>query len=508
MEVGGYTFLSRIFGIIREMLMVRYLGASAVSDAFLTAFKIPNSLRKIFAEGALSAAFVPTIVHAVHERGAVAANSLMSLSFIFFEGFLLLVVIVSTIYAQNIISLVAPGFSEETVAIATPCLQILMSLILFLSSNALFAGAMQSVGHFAVPASSPIILNIIFIFGLLVCLFQGLPVTTLCWFIMLGGFIQFIMHLWIYKRLGFGFGSFERSDFKQFTTLLARFGLCFMSMSVMEISLFIDTSFGSYLPEGSLSLIYYGYRFMGIPLGVFATAFATILLPHFSKISLYAHRRLGFYLLESAKLIFMVTIPFTLLMIFFSHDIFITLFLSKKFTIEHVRQAAQILSVFLIGLFFFSFNKILLNVYYALRVAWIPALIAAGATVINIFCNMFFLYILQAPGLALATVMSGIIQTIVMATILKKKFNISIHGYRFIEFAKSFLIQLLIHAALFIACYYVVRNIIISVCTESVLLLLTQTVLFWLWVSPMVLLMIISLYVTRHQFGIKSYFLD
>ncbi len=506
LEVGGYTFLSRIFGIAREMLMVRYLGATILSDAFLTAFKIPNSLRKIFAEGALSAAFVPVIVHTVHKNGKQAVNSMMTLAFLIFEGLLLFVVAAFIVYAKPILGVIVPGFSPEKIAIAVPYLQIMMPLILFLSSNALLAGALQSVGHFSVPASSPVLLNIIFIGGLIACLSFNLTVESLCWTILAAGLVQFILHLAAYIRLGFGFEKFSKQDFTAFGAILVRFLLCLATMSVMEIGLFIDTSFASYLEEGSISLMYYGYRFMGIPLGVFAVAFSTILLPHFSKVSVYAPKRLSFYLLESAKFIFAVTIPVALLMTFFSHKIFLTLFLSKKFTLLHVQKAAQLLCVFLSGLFFFSFNKILLNMYYALHETLIPALVATGGTVLNILLNIFLIH-WQAPGLAWATVISGIMQTFFMMIILAQRFDFKLYLHQFMQFVRAFLLQMGVHCLCFIVVYRIL-TMIIRLFPEAFALALQDSILFWVWVGPLSLFFLWSLYMTRKQFNVQCYFLE
>src|SRR3984885_5323236 len=293
-QVAGSTMVSRVLGVIRELLTVKYLGAGIASDAFITAFKIPNSLRKMFAEGALSAAFVPAFI-AVLRKDEKKAHSLMSWGFIIFEGILLLLCELVMIFAPFVVYLIAPGFSQEQIAYTVPLLRILMPFILFISSGALLAGALQAMGQFFVPAFGPILLNIVFIIGLLICLTFHWPVEVLCFFILFGGFLLFVQHLVAYWQLNFKLGAPTVQARSAFFKLLPRFFVCFLSAGIMEISLFIDTAFGSFLPAGSLSLINYANRFMGIPLGVFAVAFSTILLPHFSRISVYAPKRLNFY---------------------------------------------------------------------------------------------------------------------------------------------------------------------------------------------------------------------
>src|SRR5258708_10735980 len=151
-QVGSSTLLSRFFGIVREILMVRYLGAGGLSDAFLTAYKFPNSLRKIFAEGALSAAFIPTVVQTLKHGDKNAIAGLMSLAFLVFEGTVLALCALIMKHAEQVIGFIAPGFSEQQIIQTIPMVHILMPFIFFISSSALLAGALQAVGHFFIPA--------------------------------------------------------------------------------------------------------------------------------------------------------------------------------------------------------------------------------------------------------------------------------------------------------------------------------------------------------------------
>ncbi|MGB8367088.1 MAG: murein biosynthesis integral membrane protein MurJ [Candidatus Babeliales bacterium] len=508
MEVGGFTFLSRILGIMREILMVKYLGASALSDAFLTAYKVPNSLRKFFAEGALSAAFVPTLTNTMQLQGREQVKGLISLGFIIFEGIVLILCVIVMLKSNAVIRFIAPGFSIEQINNAAPILKIVMPVIFFLSSSALLAGALQAVGHFFVPAISPVLLNISFISGLTICLSLHLPITYLCWFILFGGLLQFVIHVIAYIKLQFGFGAITKENFKQLRSILIKFFLCLPSISIMELSLFIDTSFASYLPKGSISLVYYANRFVGIPLGVFAVAFSTILLPHFSRLRLYAPKRLNFYLFESAKFVLWVILPIIFLMTFFSEKIFYTIFLSPKFTLSQVQQAAHILRMFLIGLFFFSLNKILLNLYYAMHITWVPALIAAGATIVNVLLDSLFLNWLQASGLALATSISSMVQAFLFAYFLWSKYNIRLYIKPFILFTFRYSIQLVSLFVPFIAFYYIIEWFITTYFSSSIAIFFLYKLGFWLWVGPLSLLLFILLWYLRSYFNVKLFFLD
>lgn len=505
--IGGLTLLSRFFGIIREILLVRFLGVGVISDAFLTAYKLPNSLRKIFAEGALSAAMVPTLVSIVHTEGKEVVNRLMSLAFIVFEGVLLLLCALVMWKAKFVIGIVAPGFSPLQVSHTVPYLQILMPFIFFLSSSALLAGALQSVRHFFIPAFSPALLNIVFIASLIICMTRSFPVEILCFFILFGGFVQLMVHVVTYVRLGFGFGPIDERAWHYFKKVMMKFLPCLLSMSIMEIGLVVDTAFASYLRAGSVSLVYYANRFMGIPLGVFAVSLSTVLLPHFSRIAMYAPKRLGFYLLEAAKLVFWVTIPTIIVMGFFSEKIFATLFLSKKFSLNQVSEAGMILTAFLLGLFFFSLNKILLNIYYAKHNTWIPTIITILAVGVNIVLDFFFMRMFQATGLALATSVAFALQVLLLTLLLHKKFDVQLYWGAFFTFVYRFILQLAVVVTAFYGLYRIGEGLV-SRLPESLARFFLHSFGFWLWVGPLIGLMFLVTFATRKLFKVHVYFLD
>jgi putative peptidoglycan lipid II flippase len=506
-QVGASTLTSRLFGIVREMLFVRYLGASSLSDAFITAYKIPNSLRKAFAEGALSAAFIPTATVMTRNNNTQAIAGLMSLTFIIFEGIILILCIGIITFAQPLLALVAPGFSSEQISSAASMLRILMPFILFISSSALLGGALQSVGRFFIPAIAQVFTNTIVILGLILALWLQLPVTYLCWFIIASGVTHFALHLIAYIKTGFSFGKVKREDIRLAIGIMGKFLLCLPSIGLMEIALFIDTSFASVLPAGSISLISYANRFVGIPLGAFAVAFSTILLPHFSRIHSYSPKRLHFYLLEATKFIFWVTIPITALMAFFSEEIFSTIFLSEKFTLVHVQQASGILCALLPGLFFLSLNKILLSIFYSMHAAWITAIVALVTTAINIMLNMLLIDRFQAAGLVFATAISSMIQTLLFVVILKKKYNFRMYIVPFISFAIRYLMQLGLCGCLFLVLYSLSNYIITTYMPTSIALFFTAKIGLWVWVGPLSLMFFFLLYYLRNFFRINLHFL-
>lgn len=503
LHVGGSTLLSRFFGVIREILTVQFMGAGIYSDAFFTAFKIPSMLRKAFAEGAISVAFIPTYISVLKKEGTQHANSLMSLAFVLSQSLVVIVCALAMWKAPTVVWLIASGFSPDQIERTAHYLRILMPFIFFISSSALLAGGLQAVGHFFVPAFAPVLLNIVLIIGLSICLFFGLSIEAFCFFVLLGGVIQFLAHLFAYWRVGLRFGPNSSDAWHHVRSVMGKFFLCLLAMN--EINLFINTSFASYLPSGSISLIYYANRFMGIPQGVFVAALSTILLPHFSRISTYAPKRLSFYLLESAKLVFWVTIPVALIMGYFAREIFM---IFGKMTPAQIQQAGQILTIFLAGLFFFALNKIVSNIYYALHVTWIPSVIALCGSVVNIGLNFLLMRTFGAQGLALTLVIAAIVQSVLLILVLHSSFNFKIYARAFIQFLKNYCMQLVVVCGGMALLCAIISRILYYVLPSTISHALLHTIGYWIWVGPLCLVTGYLLYRTRSWFKVSLYFLD
>jgi len=504
--IGSLSFLSKILGMIREKLVIEFLSVGILSDAFKTAYRMPNSLRKIFAEGALSIATVPTLVNVMKEEGKEAVNRVMTAAFLVFEGILLLLCVFAIWRADLVIGFAAPGFSPLQVRLAVPYLQILMPLIFFLSTSSLLAGAFQSVRHFFVPAISPALLNVVFITSLIICITNAFPPEYLCAFILFGSFLQFLIHIITYFKLGFSIRWADRNAWHHFGKIMLKFLPCLVGASIMEIGLFVDSQFASFLPPGTITLINLANRFMGIPLSVLATSLSTVFLPYFSHIIKHAPKRIDFYLLEASKLIFWATIPTAFMMGFFSEKIFSTIF-SYKFSSLQAAEAGVILTAFLTGLFFFSLNKILLSIYYAKHHTIIPTIVSIFMVAANILFNYLLVTKFQAAGLALATSAAFALQVVALILILKRWFGIRLYIGPFLNFVYRYVLQLFVVLSL---CYglYRVLDWLIAKLPETLAYFFLQQIGFWAWVGPLCALAFFLLYVTRKQFKIKVYFLD
>ncbi len=510
-SVSLSLLFSKFLGVIREVVQISYLGVGPLSDAFNTAMKIPTLLRKLFAEGALSAAFVPTIIKVTSQDSQEQASRLMTLTYIVFGAVILILCTIISLYPKPFIMLIAKGFvnKPEELAIATSIIRILIFFVFFIFTSALFASALQAKMHFTVPAWGPALLNVFYIGGLLLATRYGLSVNVFCYFLLLGGLVQSLIYAVVYFRLNFTILWPDTKTYAYFKEVVYKFIPCLMSVSVIEINLIIDNRFASTLPAGSVTLLSLSSRFMTIALGAFAVAFSTILLPQFSRISTYAPKRLSYYLLEAAKLIFWVTVPVAFLMSFFAYDIFYTIFykLASNFTLDQVNLAAALLIAFLPGLFFFSLNKMLLNIYYALHETRYTMYITIAGAVSNVLLNRLLMPLYGAVGIAVATAIAAVIQTILLVIVLNKYLGFVIYLKQFGEFLVRYTLQLLLFIGVFYGLYKMVLLFISSVIPQWSDILLHQIGL-WFWVGPICLLAVGLLYYLRNKGGLHLYFLE
>jgi putative peptidoglycan lipid II flippase len=508
-QVGFSTLLSKVLGFIRQMLQARFLGAGVIADTFLAAFRLPNSLYKIFIEGSLSAALIPVAIKINNQDGPDHVDKLMTLTLLIIQTFFLVICCVTALYADRVMFLIAPGWADTPLVMdqGAKFLSILMFYIFFFSASSFLAGILQAKQHFFVAAAQPILLNILVIAQLLLCLYYNASATTLALCFVVNGMIILLITLLIYLRFSSFSLAITQETWVHFWYLGRKLLPCFINLGIVEINLFIGTMFASFLTEGSISLLSYSSAFIRLPLSIFATAFATVSLPHLTKISIETPRRLSFHLLECAKMILWVTLPTMLLMSFFSYDIFLTLLVSDRFSSVQAHEAGTILIAFCAGLFFFSLNRILLNMYYAHHETFLPTVISLVGAVSNTLLNFLLMHVLAATGIALATSIAGIIQTILFLWYLNRKLGMTIYLHRFYVFAYRFLVQLTCISLLFYGAYLSMLNGI-GFLPISLALFLTAKIGLWLWVGPLCLTMLGMLWMTRSYFGIKIYYFE
>lgn len=504
-QFGSVTFLSRIFGIIREMLFARVLGVGAISDAFLMALKIPSFLRRIFAEGSLSAAFVPVFVKKIRNKEFKLANSLFSSTFIFFEGVVFILVVLVVLFPRYIFYFAAPGFTAEQLKYAIPFLRILFPMLFFYTASALFAGALNSVNHVLIPAFGPVIMNIVLILFLLGAKFLGFSLTTVCYGILLSGLIVFFMHLITFFYYNFKFERPIKEANKSLKLVLAKFLPSLLGVSIIEINLFVDTAIASYLKAGSVSMMHYAGRFVNLPIGVFAVGFATIILPHFSRYASYAPKRLKFQIFESTKLITWLTLPAMIFLMFISEEIFTILMFGKVTTLENALIAKSLLIVYLTALLFYCLNKVLVNVFYAMNNTVTPTIALVISSIINVIASIYGMIYFGALGIAAATAFSGLILTVLYFLFLHKKYDFKFYYARYFNFLLHYIFQLIFASTFFLSLYWLSFY---GLAFTQYYEFFRNSFGYWLIVMPLVAITGLFIYLTRKLFGIKLYFLS
>ena len=504
LQVSGLTFLSRLIAIFREFLQVSFFGLTALSDAFIVAFRIPNFFRHIFAEGALNASFVPVFVTMLKSEKKEHASGLMTLSFLFFQGILLALYAVVFLKTEWVMKLLAPGFSGDQSVYAVIFLRILFPFIFLVSSCALLGGALNAVNNFSIPAFGPALWNIFYVMSLGLCLYFKLSPVYLCFGVIVAGVAQVAINFYAYFKSDFTFGAITPGSIAAFRAVLSKFFPYLLGVSVVEINLFVGGIVASYLPQGSISILHYGGRFMNIPLGVFAVAFASVMLPQFSRLALYAPKRMGFYVLEVAKFVSWVIIPTALVGMLIAPYLFQGLFYSKKVAPELMSQAVWVLVIYLSGLLFFCLNKLFLSMFYALKDPRSTAIVSSVGALVNVVGDIVGVYFFGIYGIAGAAALSGFVMTVLCLVMLKKRHAFSFYGGMYFNFLVRYFGQLSACAMIFLSLHKL-SFLVLSWTPWNTLFLsgfVSAALTVFLAVCTAVLLL-----VTKRWFRIKLYFM-
>src|ERR1700690_151683 len=282
------TFISRILGFVRDMILARFFGATGTSDVFFVAFRIPNLLRELFAEGSMSSAFVPVLTEYQTKKGNDEANHLVRVTFLFLVVVVGSLCIAGMIFAPGIVKVIALGWDSgsEKFASAVLMTRIMFPFLLFISLASVVMGALNTRGVFFIPALAPAVLNIVTIVCIVGLSLQFTnPVIAAAIGFPGGGLVQFLFQLPSFFRHGFSFKSSALPSFRavMYHPGLKRIGLLIIPMTavlaVSQINIFISTILASYLAEGSISYLYYSMRLIQFPIGIFGVAMGMAVLP-------------------------------------------------------------------------------------------------------------------------------------------------------------------------------------------------------------------------------------
>lgn len=404
--VSSMTMLSRVLGFVRDTIIARTFGASVASDAFVVAFKLPNLLRRIFAEGAFSQAFVPILAEYKTLQGEEAARTFVAYVSGLLTLVLALVTLLGVLAAPWIVWISAPGFADEAdrFALTTDLLRVTFPYILLISLSSLAGAVLNTWNRFTVPAFVPTLLNIsMIVFSLFLTPYFDPPIMALGWAVLVGGLLQLLFQLPHLKKVGML--VLPRLNLKDAGVwrVLKQMGPAIFGVSVSQISLIINTIFASFLVAGSVSWMYYADRLMELPSGVLGVALGTILLPALAKT--YAavdHDEYSKLLDWGLRLCFVLALPSAVALAILAEPLTVSLFQYGKFSGHDALMTQRALMAYSVGLLGIILVKILAPGFYAQQNIKTPVKIAIFTLVATQLLNLALIGPLAHAGLALA----------------------------------------------------------------------------------------------------------
>ncbi len=418
--VSSMTLLSRILGLARDIVFARFFGATIVMDAFLVANRIPNMLRRFFAEGACSQGFVPVMARYREKHEQVEAKQLVDAVAGTLGLILFLITLAGVIVAPILVAIVAPGFIGEDgrFDLATAMLRFTFPYLLFVSLTAFAGGILNTYGRFAVPAFTPVILNIVLIAAALwLAPMLEEPGMALAYAVFVAGLIQLLFQIPFLARIRAvprPRWNPQHPGVKRVTTLMlpAIFG-----SSVAQINVLLGGIIASLLGVGKISLLYFSDRLMEFPLDLFGIALATVTLPTLSRQHANAsHSEFSNTVDWSMKLVLLIAVPAAVGLIVLAEPLVASMFYYGRFTVFDVRMTALAVQAFALGLVGFSYVKILAPAYFARENTRTPVRFGLIALAVNFVLSVVLAYVLTRAeyegthaGLALAISVSAIL---------------------------------------------------------------------------------------------------
>ena len=424
--IGGFTVGSRVTGFARDMMIANYLGAGLVADAFFVAFKFPNLFRRLFAEGAFNAAFVPLFAGKLEAEGAAGARLFAERAFAALAFGLALFVAVMEMAMPWAMYAFAPGFDAVAgkMELATELSRITFPYLLFISLVSLQSGVLNSVGHFAAAAGTPILLNL----TLMAALVALTPITpsaghALAWGTTIAGVAQFVWLMHSLRRQGWMLRWRRPRLDPEVTLLLRRIITGAVGAGVYQVNLLVDTMIASMVAEGAVSYLYYADRVNQLPLGVVGIAVGTALLPILSRqIRAGADEAARYSQNRALEISLLLTVPAMAAMAVLAGPLVMVLFQRGQFGPAETRATAAALAAFSLGLPAYVLAKCLTPAFFARHDTATPVKLASVAMIANILLNLGLWPLgLGAMGIALATAASAWLNVALLARELRRR---------------------------------------------------------------------------------------
>jgi putative peptidoglycan lipid II flippase len=419
------TFISRILGYVRDMIFALYFGATGISDTFFAAFRIPNLLREIFAEGSMSSAFIPVLTEYRQKHGEEEALRLVKITFTFIIIVVGLICLIGIIFSPAIVTVIAPGFlsSPEKFSLTVLLTRIMFPFLLFISLAALIMGALNTKKVFFIPALAPALLNITLILSIV--FFESRvrqPITIAAIGVIAGGFVQFAFQLpsFFKNRYKLGFDTtFSHPGLKRMSTLLIPATL---ALSVSQINIVVSNILASFLPSGSITYLFYSMRLIQFPIGIFGVAMGMAVLPTLSEHAVkgdFDKLREDFSF--ALRLLFFITVPAMAGLIALREPIVNLLFQRGKFDYVATVGTAQALLFYSMGIWAVVGVRVITASFYSMQDTKTPVKVAVVAITANIILSIILMRPLKHSGLALANALASGVNFALLFFFLRRK---------------------------------------------------------------------------------------
>ncbi|GAA5172410.1 MULTISPECIES: murein biosynthesis integral membrane protein MurJ [Halomonadaceae] len=425
MVVSAMTMLSRVLGLARDVTIAALFGAGSGADAFFVAFKIPNFLRRLFAEGAFNQAFVPVLSEYASRRAREEVRELLDAVAGSLAVVLALMTALAIVLAPWLALIFAPGFARDPdkLALTAEMLRLTFPYLLLISLTAFSGSVLNTWNRFAVPAFTPVLLNLALI-GAAVALtpWMSVPSMALAWGVLIAGAAQLAFQVPFLARLGLlprPWPNFRHPGVRRILWLMAP---ALFGVSVSQINLLLDTVLASLLADGSVSWLYYSDRLVELPLGVFGVALGTVILPALSR--RHAERSAEHFaqMLDWAlRAVLLLGLPAALALEVLAEPLLVSLFHYGAMTDRDIAMAAMSLRAYALGLVAFMLIKVLAPGYFARQDTATPVKIGVVAMIANMILNLALILPLAHAGLALATALSAFLNAGLLARGLRRR---------------------------------------------------------------------------------------
>ena len=424
-SVSGATAISRVLGLVREQVMAFYFGAGIATDAFVVAFRIPNLLRDMFAEGALSSAFVPVFKQKLVKESETEARSLANIVATLILLFVGLIVLLGVIAAPAIVYISAYGFTSDPLKfdLTVNMTRIMMVYLLLVSLSSLTMGMLNSYGKFAIPAISPALFNLGTVLTVLVFhRFFEQPIYALAIGVVVGGVAQLAIQLPALFKTGYRFYpslNFLDEGIKRITKL---FVPMVIGLSAGRVNILISTLLASFLAEGALSYLNYSFRLMHFPLGVFAVALGTVALPKVSElVAKKDFENLDKTFQQAIGLNFFIVIPSAAALALIAPTIIKLIYQWGAFDEIDTAKVSLALLHYSYGLIGFAVVRVVAPFYYAFGDSRLPMRASLVTVVVNLLLYYPLIQVLDFAGLAAATSLAGLLNATLLLVFLSSK---------------------------------------------------------------------------------------